>query len=122
MQHLSDGGFGRLLRSHRHLALGWLLLAASFEAVNAQSADLFFEGVLLVEPAPPAEVIVPVAAGNAMGGGLPSWSYTTTPDGRDGWAQQFASAGRRAKPSRLQEAERRPSTCRRTVVSPAIRT
>ena len=27
------------------------------------------------------------------GGGLSSWSYTTTPDGRDGWAQQFARAG-----------------------------
>lgn len=27
------------------------------------------------------------------GGGLPSWSYTTTPDGREGWAQQFARAG-----------------------------
>lgn len=27
------------------------------------------------------------------GGALSSWSYTTTPDGRDGWAQQFASAG-----------------------------
>ena len=63
MQHLSDGGFGRLFRSHRHLALGWLLLAASFETVRAQSADLFFEGVLLVELAPSAEVIVPVAAG-----------------------------------------------------------
>lgn len=27
------------------------------------------------------------------GGGLPSWSYTATPDGREGWAQQFAHAG-----------------------------
>ena len=138
-----------------------MLLATSFEVVHAQSADLFFEGVLLVDPAPPAEVVVPVTTGNAMGGGqnamgmgaamggggqdapgadggqggvrgggqggmgggtaaegpapvqffmpaqrrsevalvmipgggLPSWSYTTTPDGREGWAQQFASAG-----------------------------
>ena len=138
-----------------------MLLATSNEAVHAQSADLFFEGVLLVEPAPPAEVVVPLTTGNAMGGGqnamgmgaamggggqgaagadggqggmggggqggmgggaaadgpapvqffmpaqrgsevalvmipgggLPSWSYTTTPDGREGWAQQFARAG-----------------------------
>lgn len=130
-----------------------MLLATTLETVHAQSADLFFEGVLLVEPAPPAEVVVPVTTGNAMGGGqnamgmgpamggggqgatgagggqggmgggaaadgpapvqffmpaqrrsevalvmipgggLPSWSYTTTPDGRDGWAQQFARAG-----------------------------
>ena len=137
-----------------------LLLALAVETAAAQSADLFFEGVLLVEPAPPAEVVVPVTAGNAMGGGqnamgmgpamgggqggmggggqggtggggqggmgggaaasdgpapvqffmpaerrsevalvmipgggLPSWSYTATPDGREGWAQQFARAG-----------------------------
>ena len=130
------------------LAAGWIFLATSPETVRAQSAELFFEGVLLVDPAPPAEVVVPVSAGNAMGGGqnamgmnatgnamggggqggmgagagtsdepapvqffmpaerrsevalvlipgggLPSWSYTTTPDGREGWAQQFARAG-----------------------------
>ncbi len=139
-------------------AIGWLLLATGFETVHAQSADLFFEGVLLIEPAPPADVMVPIAADdspggglNAMGmggggqgamgaaggqggmgaaggqggmggggadegpvpvqfyrpatrrsdvalvmipgGGLPSWSYTATPDGREGWAQQFARAG-----------------------------
>ena len=163
-------------RQHRGnrclLAVGWIFLATSPETVRAQSADLFFEGVLLVDPAPPAEVVVPVSAGTAMGGGqnamgmnatgnamggggqgttgvgggqggmggggrgvtggggpggtgggtasdgpapvqffmpaqrryevalvmipgggLPSWSYTATPDGREGWAQQFARAG-----------------------------
>jgi len=146
-----------------------MLLATTLDAVHAQSGDLFFEGVLLVEPAQPAEMVVPVTTGNAMGGGqnamgmgpamgggdqgatgvdggqggmggggqaatggggqggmgggaaadgpapvqffvpaqrrsdvaivmipgggLPSWSYTATPDGREGWAQQFARAG-----------------------------
>lgn len=179
VQHRIDCIIGRLRRNVGFRAVGWLLLATTFEAVHAQSADLFFEGVLLVEPAPPAEVVVPVSAGNAMGGGqrgmgmgaagndagagdqgaaggsaegamgaggqgatggggqgargaggqggmgggaasevpapvqffmpaerrsgvavvmipgggLPSWSYTTTPDGREGWAQQFARAG-----------------------------
>lgn len=149
------GNTGRVCRNRWFEAAGWLLLATSFEAVHAQSADLFFEGVLLVERAPPAESVVSVGAGNAMGGGqrgmgmgatgndpgaggqgatgaggqggmgggaasegpapvqffmpaerrsdiavvmipgggLPSWSYTTTPDGREGWAQQFARAG-----------------------------
>ena len=157
------GSTGRLRQNVVFRAAGLLLLATSFEAVHAQSADLFFEGVLLVEPAPPAEAVVPVGAGNTMGGGqrgmgmgaagndasigdqgaagggaegargagglrgmgggaasegpapvqffmpaerrsevavvmipgggLPSWSYTTTPDGREGWAQQFARAG-----------------------------
>ena len=179
VQHRIAGSKRRRRRNVRFRAAGWLLLATGFEAVHAQSADLFFEGVLLVEPAPPAEVVVPVGAGNAMGGGqrgmgmgaagnnagaggqgaaggsgqgtaggggldtaggigqgargaggqggmgggaasevpapvqffmpaerrsevavvmipgggLPSWSYTTTPDGREGWAQQFARAG-----------------------------
>lgn len=155
VQRRIDCIIGRLRRNVGFRAVGWLLLATTFEAVHAQSADLFFEGVLLVEPAPPAEVVVPVGAGNAMGGGqrgmgmgaagndtgaggqgargaagqggmgggaasegpapvqffmpaerrsevalvmipgggLPSWSYTTTPDGREGWAQQFARAG-----------------------------
>ena len=149
IQHRTSGSTERRRRNVWFRAAGWLLVAASFEAVHAQSPDLYFEGVLLVEPAPPAEVVVPIAAGNAMaggqnamgmggggqggmggggqggmgggaaasdepvpvqffmpaerrsevalvmipGGGLPSWSYTTTPDGRDGWAQQFASAG-----------------------------
>ena len=176
VQHRISGSKRRRRRNVRFRAAGWLLLATGFEAVHAQSADLFFEGVLLVEPAPPAEVVVPVGAGNAMGGGqrgmgmdaagngagaggqgaaggsgqgtaggggldtaggigqgaggqggmgggaasevpapvqffmpaerrsevaivmipgggLPSWSYTTTPDGREGWAQQFARAG-----------------------------
>ena len=157
MLHRSiDGDIRRHWRCRRIRAAGWLLLAAGFEAVHAQSEDLFFEGVLLVEPAPAAEVMVPVTSGNAMGGGqggmgmgaagndaggggqgamgagggqggmgggaaadgpvpvqffmpaerrsevalvmipgggLPSWSYTATPDGREGWAQQFARAG-----------------------------
>ena len=166
IQHRTTGSTERRRRNAWFRAAGWLLVAASFEAVHAQSPDLFFEGVLLVEPAPPAEVVVPIAAGNAMGGGqnamgmggggqgamggggqggtgggeqvgmgagggrggmgggaaaddgpvpvqffmpaerrsevalvmipgggLPSWSYTATPDGRQGWAQQFASAG-----------------------------
>ncbi|MYF68728.1 MAG: hypothetical protein F4181_01550, partial [Proteobacteria bacterium] len=46
-----------------------MLLATTLETVHAQSGDLFFEGVLLVEPAPPAEVVIPVTTGNAMGGG-----------------------------------------------------
>lgn len=157
------GSTGRLRQNVVFRAAGLLLLATIFEAVHAQSADLFFEGVLLVEPAPPAEAVVPVGAGNTMGGGqrgmgmgaagndasigdqgaagggaegargaggqrgmgggaasegpapvqffmpaerrsevavvmipgggLPSWSYTTTPDGREGWAHQFARAG-----------------------------
>lgn len=163
VQHRIDCIIGRLRRNVGFRAVGWLLLATTIEAVHAQSADLFFEGVLLVEPAPPAEAVVPVGAGNAMGGGqrgmgmgaagndastgdqgaagggaegargaggqggmgggaasdgpapvqffmpaerrsevavvmipgggLPSWSYTTTPEGREGWAQQFARAG-----------------------------
>ena len=150
IRHRTAGRTGRLFRIAWLRAAGWLLLAASFEAVRGQSADLFFEGVQLVEPAPPAVVDVPVTAGNATGGGqnargmggggqgamgggggqgamgagsgasdgpapvefflpaerrsevalvmipgggLPSWSYTATPDGREGWAQQFASAG-----------------------------
>ncbi len=169
IQHRTSDSTERRRRNVWFRAAGWLLVAASFEAVHAQSPDLYFEGVLLVEPAPPAEVVVPIAAGNAMGGGqnamgmgggggqgatgggaggqgamggagqgatggvagqggmgggaaasdepvpvqffmpaerrsevalvmipgggLPSWSYTTTPDGRDGWAQQFAIAG-----------------------------
>ena len=160
---VAPGPAKRIRRNRCLLAAGWMLLATSLESAHAQSADLFFEGVLLVDPAPPAEVIVPVNAGNAIrggrnamgmnatgnamggggqgamggdgqqgaaggqggmgasagtsdepapvqfflpaerrsevalvlipGGGLPSWSYTTTPDGRDGWAQQFARAG-----------------------------
>ncbi len=138
----------RPLRNGWYRAMIPLVLATGLETVGAQSADLFFEGVLLVEPAPPVEEILPAtdraagsaqgamgmgaAGNNAMGGGgqggmggggadpagpapvqfflpaqrrsevalvmipgggLPSWSYTATPDGREGWAQQFARAG-----------------------------
>ena len=157
IQHRTTGSTERRRRNVWFRAAGWMIVAASFESVHAQSVDLFFEGVLLIEPAPPAEAVVPIAAGNAMGGGqnamgmggggqgamggggqggtggggqggmgggaaaddgpvpvqffmpaerrsevalvmipgggLPSWSYTATPDGRQGWAQQFASAG-----------------------------
>ena len=57
----------RIRRNRCLLAAGWILLATSSETLHAQFADLFFEGVLLVDPAPPAEVVVPVSTGNAMG-------------------------------------------------------
>lgn len=41
----------------------------------------------------PLERTSDIALVMVPGGGLSSWSYTTTPDGRDGWAQQFARAG-----------------------------
>lgn len=41
----------------------------------------------------PAKRTSDVAIVLIPGGGLPSWSYTNTPDGREGWAQQFARAG-----------------------------
>ena len=151
-----NNGAQRPLRNGWYRAMIPLVLATGLETVGAQSADLFFEGALLVEPAPPVEEILPAtdraagsaqgamgmgaAGNNAMGGGgqggmggggqggmggggadpagpapvqfflpaqrrsevalvmipgggLPSWSYTATPDGREGWAQQFARAG-----------------------------
>lgn len=47
----------------------------------------------------PVEVYLPVGARASFsivmvpGGGLSSWGYTATPDGRDGWAQYFARHG-----------------------------
>lgn len=41
----------------------------------------------------PAQRRSPVALILIPGGGLSSWSYASTPDGRDGWAQLFARAG-----------------------------
>ena len=76
----------------------------------------YFEGVLLIEPDArqvqamgrrgagasgpvPVSFFMPIGVREELslvlipGGGLSSWSYTTTPDGREGWAQIFASAG-----------------------------
>ena len=89
--------------------------------ISATADSFWFEGVVLIEPAVvattgsemqggmeanraanvpvPVQFFMPlerrsdVALVMVPGGGLSSWSYTTTPDGRKGWAQLFAEAG-----------------------------
>lgn len=79
----------------------FLLLAAP--GISQQS-DPVGQGELLIQPEgqltpAPVRYLNALEPGKSIslilipGGGLSSWHYTGTPDGREGWAQIFAAAG-----------------------------
>lgn len=68
-----------------------LLLAVS--AAQSHETDSFYLNEALVHHVKPATVTADHAVIMVPGHNLSSYIYLTTPDGREGWAQQFADAG-----------------------------
>jgi pimeloyl-ACP methyl ester carboxylesterase len=69
---------------------GWLYVGGHVETINGKQ---FTVGQIYAEYMVPAEQTHPYPVIMVHGGTMSGTNYTGTPDGREGWAQQFVRAG-----------------------------